>query len=735
MADDVKDLLFEIGTEELPSWYVAGAANDLADLLSERLAAAGLPAAAVTAFGTPRRLAVVAQGVPVASAGKVEERRGPSAAIAFDEHGAPTRAAEAFATGAGGTTAELERRQTDKGEYVYLRREVGGESAMGLLPALLAGLVADLPAPRKMRWAAEPTPFIRPVTWLLARFGAETVGLHAAGLESGGASRGHRFLAPGEVAVKAPGDYRDTLRDAWVLVDPEERRRATLEACEALAAADGLRLDTAAGDGSALLAEITGLVEWPFPIVGTFEPGYLELPDAVLTTVMIKHQRFLPLRAADGRLAPNYIGVSNNRVADEALVRRGYDSVLDGRLHDAEFFWRSDRRKSLSQHAWALSGIAFQRDLGSMADKIARVAGGAEAMAGAVGLSAEDSAVLAQALPLFRADLATEMVNEFPELEGEMARAYALAEGLPEAVADALAGGVMPKGPEDPLPATEQGALLAVADRLDKLTGFFAIGKRPSGSADPFGLRRDALALLRVTAHRGWPVPLATFVEAAAGAYRDDSLSVDTGVQSEVLDFLRDRVEVLLLDHGFDTHLARAALSSSATVLGAFRRAALLRALLEREEFADLSALYKRAANLARKLEPADLSGTAADDAGVEVAVDPELFSEPQEAPLYAALDVGAAGVGALLEAAARLAPFDPAAVTDDDLRAALATQAAAVDAALAQVLSLKAPLDEFLDGVLVMAEDERLKRNRLALLAAVVAPLRRLGALELLAR
>ena len=747
MADQrFSDLLFEIGTEELPSWYVASAAAELAALLAARLSAAGLPSGEVTSFGTPRRLAVLARGVPATGATKIEERRGPSAAIAFDEAGAPSRAAIAFASGAGGSVEDLERRQTDKGEYVYLRREVGGESAETLLPPLLAALVSDLPAPRKMRWADEPTPFIRPVTWLLALFGDEVLPVAAAGLSAGGSTRGHRFLAPAAVSIDAPGDYQAKLRDSWVLADPAERRQATLEACRALAASQGLELDAAVADGSALLDEVAGLIEWPFPILGSFETSYLELPDDVLTTVMIKHQRFFPLRSTDGKLAPHYLGVSNNKVADEALVRRGYDGVLDGRLYDANFFWRSDRRKTLSQHAWALSGIAFQRDLGSMADKIARVSTTTDAIAAAVGLADEGRDVLAQALPLFRADLATEMVYEFPELEGEMARAYALAEGLPRAVADALAGGVMPKGPDDPLPSTEEGALLAVADRLDKLTGFFALGKRPSGSADPFGLRRDALALLRVACHRGWPVPLATLIEATAGGYRDNDVEVDATVQAGLLDFLWDRVEALLIDHGFAISVARAAMASSATVLGAFRRAVLLRALLDRPEFSDLSALYKRAANLAQKLEIGDLAAAvsaaeAGDSAagpqrggGIASAVDSELFGEPQEAPLFAALTTGAAGVRSLLElSAARLQPFDPATTAAAELEAVFAGEAAALDEALAEVLTLKAPLDAFLDDVLVMAEDERLKRNRLTLLAAVVEPLKGLGALELL--
>lgn len=744
-----RDLLFEIGTEELPSWYVTQGSAALAELLSQRLDAAGLGAEGVRAFGTPRRLAVLASGVPESTGLKREERRGPSVAVAFDADGRPTKAAAAFAQGFGVAVEDLERRATDKGEYVYASRQTGGEPATTVLPALLASLVSDLPAPRKMRWADEPTAFIRPVAWLLALYGGETLPVTAAGLEASGSTFGHRFLAPEALAVAEPASYESALRSAWVLAGEAERRAQTLAACRSLAAAAGLVLE--GGDGGAhsehgaapsehgapaaavaadpagdeLLAEVASLIEWPFPILGSFDESYLELPEEVLTTVMIKHQRFFPVRSEGGALAARFIGVSNNRVADEDVVRRGYEGVLDGRLYDARFFWRSDRRKSLSQHAWALSGIAFQRDLGSMADKTARVASSADAMAAAVGLGEAGKEVLAQAQPLFRADLATEMVYEFPELEGVMARAYALAEGLPVAVADALAGGVMPKGPTDPLPTTEEGALLSLADRLDKLMGFFALDKRPSGSADPFGLRRDALALLRVTCRRGWSVALATFVEAAASAYRDAEFEIGAPVQDDLLDFLWDRVAALLHEHGFSTQVARAAIGSSRTVLGAFRRAELLSALVARSDFADLSALYKRAANLAAKREPA--VGAELEAADAAATVDPSLFEAPQEAPLFAALEAGADGVERLLAAvSAAMEPFDPATPP--------AVELAGLDEALAQVLSLKAPLDEFLDGVLVLAEDERLRRNRLALLAAVVEPLRRLGALEQLA-
>lgn len=706
--DSTRALLLEIGTEELPSWYVDQGSDALASLLRERLAGAGLAPTSVTAFGTPRRLAALAAGVPERSAVAVEARRGPSASAAFDQDGQPTRAGSAFAAANGVDPAALEVRETERGKYVYALVTTGGEAAEEVLGGLLAALVADLPAPRKMRWADEPTAFVRPVTWLFAQYGSTRIAVTAAGVTSGGGTRGHRFLAPQEIAVAEPNAYRTALLGAYVEPDRAARRERVRAAVAELAASVSL---TPLADAE-LLSEVTNLVEWPFPILGSFDEVYLELPDEVLSTVMIKHQRFFPLLDGGGRLARHFVGVANNRVEDEDVVRANYQQVLDGRLYDARFFWNADRSKSLSQHAWGLAGIAFQRELGSMADKTARVVTSATLLADALEIQAPDRLALEGALPLFKADLATEMVFEFPELEGTMARAYALAEGIDPAVAAALEDGVLPRGQGGALPRGAAGAVIAVADRLDKLAGFFAIGKRPSGSADPFALRRDALALLRVTTDRGWPLSLTTIVEAAASAYRGGAVEVPGETQAELVAFLWDRVEALLSEQGFGAHVIKAAVHGSATPLGAGRRALLLSELVKRPEFSDLMALYKRAANLAEKA-PADLPDVIAG-----------LFTQPQEAPLFAALPAAEAGVERLLESISTALPTY-------DLEDLTAPPLAGLERPLADILALKGPLDAFLDGVLVMVDEPALRNNRLALLKAVVDALKRLGALE----
>ncbi len=706
-------LLFEIGTEELPSWYVRAGGAALATALAALLDEVKLSYGTMHTFATPRRLAVVVDDVAEVTDVHVERRRGPAVSAAFDAEGRPTRAALGFAAGAGVDVADLVEEETDKGRYLVARREIGGEDARVVLSQRLGSIVESLPAPRKMRWADVETAFVRPVAWLLALWDDSVLDVRAAGLQAGGVTRGHRFAHPGPIALPDAAAYESRLREAGVLADRATRAAAVADAIAAAIAPEGL---TAAAP-AALLEEIVDLVEWPVAVLGAFDDGYLALPDEVLVTVMIHHQRFVPLRTSDGRLAPRFVAISNHRASDLGVVRGGYERVLAGRLYDARFFWEADRRKSLSQHAWALSGIAFQKDLGTMADKVARTSVAAIAIAEVLGVREDERATLERALPIFRADLATEMVAELPELEGTMARAYALAEGAPSAMAQALEDGVLPRGPSDALPATRMGAVLAVADRLDKLLGFFALGKRPTGSADPFALRRDAVAVGRILAAQGWRLPLGRLVQAAAEAYADGPVEVDAETIASVEAFLWDRIAGLLHEEGLSTNVVRAATDGSRSVIAAARRAHLLRALAsaeapaEREAFDDLLALYKRAANLAEKAEPGVLPKT-------------EAFVEPAEEALGAALPAAQRAVEGLLAAVReRLEPWD--------LGRCPARELTGVAEQAAGVLRLKAPLDAFLDDVLVMVDDAALRRNRLALLAQVTFILRELGSLE----
>ena len=701
-------LLFEVGTEELPSWYVPQAKASLAELLAERLAGAGLTYGELRTYATPRRIAALVQEVAEKSEVRTELRRGPAAEVAFDEEGKASRAAQGFAKSNGVDPADLITQETDKGRYVFAQKQLGGEEAKRLLPPLLEDIIKSFPAPRKMHWADVETPFLRPIAWLVALLNEEVLDLSVAGLRAGRTSRGHRFLSSGEVELAHADDYLNALGDAYVIADVTARQQRTLEAAKEVAAREDLQLIY----DDSLLQEVSHLVEYPTPILGHFAQGYLELPEEVLTTTMIHHQGFFPTRRENGALAPVFVGVSNNRVPDEALVRRGYEQVLGGRLADARFFWDADRGKSLSQHAWGLSGIGIHRQLGTVADKVTRVEVSAGVLAERLELSEHERGVLDKAVPVFHADLATQMVTELPELAGIMAKAYAVADEYDLEVATALEDGARPLAAGGRLPESKVGALLAVADRFDKLVGFFDVEKRPSGSADPFGLRRDAIAAARILNAQGWRLPPNTFTEAAAQGYGSDR-EISEEVQADVIDFLWDRVAGLLADEGIRTQFIRAAAADNPPVITAARRCHLLRTLSQEEEFETLLTLYKRAANLAKELdEPAE--------------VKPKRFEDAQEAPLYDALAPARDAVDNLMRTVEEvLAPWDLGRGPERELPD--------LDTQVAQVIALKTPLDEFLDNVYVNVENAGLRRNRLALLQEVRDVLRPLGRLEAL--
>ncbi|WP_457636979.1 glycine--tRNA ligase subunit beta [Oceanithermus sp.] len=693
------NLLFEIGTEELPAAYVPRALESLKEMAAARLQKARLSFTEIETYATPRRLALVVRDLPEASARVEEDRRGPPEKAAFKE-GKPTPAATGFARKAGVDVTDL----TVKDGYVWARVVHEGEPTARILPELLAGLVRDLPAPKKMFWGSGEGPFVRPVRWLVARLDGEVLPVEVFNVAAGKTSRGHRFLAPGAIEVDAE-TYRDALYDARVVVDVAQRRERVVLETTTLAMSEGYE----AVLPEDLVEEVTHLVEWPVAVMGSFSQRYLELPDEVLATVMIQHQRFFPVRAGE-RLTNRFVGISGHLPPDLGVVRAGYEQVLEGRIYDAYFFWTEDLKTPLAEHHKKLAGINFQRGLGTMADKAKRVREAAQELSGELEL---DESVLRQAAALFKADLPTQMVYEFPELEGIMARAYGEKQGLDPRVARALEDAVRPSGPDAPLPESPEGALLAALDRADTLVGFFHLGKKPSGSADPYGLRRAAAGLARILGKAGWPLELRILLEAAADAYRGQGLDVTPQSVAEAARFVEERLESLLTEAGLPTLAVRAA-QNAPTVYGQMLRARLIYELMQRPEFAELTRLYKRAANLAEQSRK-------------QQEPNPILFQTKEEKALYEALEPTRNAVRQLLgQGAGLLAPWDPAAPLP-------AADLSSLAEPLAQILALAAALDPFMDNVLVMVEDEAIRENRLALLQGVRDALAELGALEVL--
>ncbi|HEY8449446.1 MAG TPA: glycine--tRNA ligase subunit beta [Bacillota bacterium] len=683
-------LAFEIGCEEIPARFVDPAAESLEREARRLFTELRLEPKALRVLATPRRLILLAEGLPEMQQDRVEWVRGPSARIAYDASGQPTRAAMGFARSQGVGVDELVVRETEQGPYVFAQRVDHGGPAAAVLPAALAELIARIEFPQKMRWGSTDARFIRPVRWLLALLDDQELPVVYGDVRAGRTTRGHRTLAPGPHPVAHAGELPGVLERACVIADAEEREHRIREQLEAEARAAGGRVDI----DPELLREVTHLVEWPRAFTGSFAPAYLELPEELLVMTMQAHQRYFPVRGADGRLLPCFVAVRNGGSEGLDLVRAGNEKVLRARLADAKFFFDEDRKQPLERYVPRLAEVTFQERLGSLLDKTRRLERLVAWLADALGIDDRERAHALRAAALAKADQVTHVVYEWPELEGIMGREYARAAGEPEAVAQALAEQYLPRTAGDACPATVPGTLLAAADRLDTLAGSFAIGLDPTGSHDPYGLRRQAATLLWLCRQAALELPLATAFRQALDGYAQTGLALtaDDGAAQNVVErlgsFCRQRLEGQLREAGFAADLVEAVLETGwDRIPDVWARAEAGQRLLDSEIFNDVYTAFRRAYNLAR--EP------------VPTAVDTTRLELPAEQQLARALDDAAAAAEPHWQARDYLAYWR----------------------ALAP---LRAPVDRFLDDVLVMAPDERLRRNRLALLRRVVELLAR---------
>ena len=698
-----RDFLVEIGTEELPPLSLPELSSAFTEGVVTGLAAQGIQHGAVRSYATPRRLAILIHAMPERQADQTVQRKGPPVSAAYDKEGNPTRAAQAFADSTGTPVSELQRIQEAKGEFLFWSGVKPGAVVAELLPGLVQASLDKLPIAKRMRWGAGEATFVRPVHWVVMLWGSEVLPATLFELPAGRETHGHRFHAPQAIAITAPADYAALLLEQGHVVpdfaDRRERIRAGVLAAASACGGEPV-LD------AELLNEVTALVEWPVPVAGQFEERFLALPEQVLISTLMEHQRYFPVRGADGKLTPWFITVSNIVSRDPAQVRAGNERVVRPRLTDAAFFHDTDRKQPLAAREAGLAKVTYQAQLGSYADKAARV--GALGMQIAKLLGA-DTALVERAARLAKCDLLTNMVGEFPELQGEMGRDYARHDGEPAEVAEAVFEHYLPRFAGDVLPTTRTGTVLALADKLDTLAGIFALGQRPSGTKDPFGLRRSALGLLRIVLEGRLALDLAPLLLAAVEAARTDSLRV-TGktpapaaeVAAQLQEFLNDRLRGLLVDGGRvagatgEMFEAVAANQPTAPLDFEARLLALV-AFLQLPAAAALAAANKRAANLLKKSEEA--TGT----------VDPTALVLPAEQALHAAIEA---------------------------LRPAVETGLAAGEytAALSLLSQLRAPVDAFFDGVMVNDENPRIRANRLALLAGLRALFLRVADLSRLA-
>jgi glycyl-tRNA synthetase beta chain len=687
--------LLEIGTEEIPARMLAGAVADLVRGLAERLATAGLPPAATRGFGTPRRIAALLEGLPARQADQTVEVVGPAVGAAYDPAGRPTRAAEGFARAQGVAVEALLRVRGPKGECVGIRREVRGRNVAEILAEIVPAIVSAMTFPKTMRWGSGEHRFVRPVHSVVALLDEAVVDLALFGVRSGRDSFGHRAAGAARVPLARAGDYLEALRRESVLADPAERRAAIASGLAAAATAAGARLATPPGARGTpddpdpdLLAEVTDLVEWPHVLTGTIDAGFMALPGEILLTSMRHHQKYFALQGADGALAPRFLAVANVRADASGAIRRGNEWVLRARLSDARFFWEEDRKTPLDAVGAALERVAFHEKLGSYAakrDRIVRLASRLVAEFAAAGLMPESGATVTAA-GLAKNDLTTQMVKEFPELEGVVGGLYARVDGLPEKVALAIYDHYLPRALDGPAPATLEGAIVALADRLDTQAGIFLLGLVPTGSRDPYALRRSVQGACRILIERQVPLSLRAHLGAAIGAYASvpGAVPADEALAT-LLEFYAGRQEYLGVEAGLRLDSVRAALAAgNDDPCDARRRMAALDAFRDTPGFDDLAAAHKRIKNI--------LAGQAAG-----APFDPKHLKDPAERALGERL----AAARPKIEAAARAR----------DHASALAAMAA-----------LREPLDRFFAEVMVLAEEAATRANRVALLAGIAA-------------
>ncbi len=676
------ELLLELLSEEIPARMQARAMGDLERIVFEKLKAAQLPFDHLQAYATPRRLALVVEGLPKTQADVVEERKGPRV-------DAPQTAIEGFLADLSLSLDACERRETEKGEFYFAKVERKGQPTAKLLASLLPEVFPQFPWPKSMRWGAGKLRWVRPLHSILCLFDGKVVPVAFGAVQASDRTAGHRFLAPKPFKVKGFGDYRERLRGAYVMLDREERREAIAADATLIAKNEGLRLSEAGG----LLEEVAGLVEWPVVLLGDIDPKFMELPPEVLTTAMRTHQKYFSLIDRDGKLAPRFIVVSNMQTSDGGKeIIAGNERVLRARLADAKFFWDQDRRAKLVDWFPGLHAMIFHAGLGSLADRAFRLQELADHLALQIGASA---GLARRAGQLAKCDLLSDMVHEFPELQGVMGRYYALAGGEPPEVADAIAEHYAPQGPNDVCPTGPVSVALALADKIDQLVGFFAIEERPTGSKDPFALRRAALGVIRLILENGLRLPLRSIFRTAARLQPEDVKGglgerADERIANELLDFFADRLKVHLREKGVrHDHIGAVfALTADDDLVRLLERVEALRDFLESEDGANLLVAYRRARNIVRIEEKND--ATTYDGAVTEAAL-----REAEEQALQTRLKE----VRTLADAALKNEEFT---------------------VAMSALARLRVPVDAFFDHVTVNTEDKDLRLNRLHLLADI---------------
>ncbi len=691
------DLLFEIGCEEIPAGMILKASQELKAILVTHLSTHGLvdqPTAqeAIETFGAPRRLVAIAKNIQLKQEDVTREVNGPPKSVAFDAAGEPTRAAFSFAEKQGIPVSKLSIVSTPKGDYVVARQLVRGRPAIDVLKEVLPEAIREISWPKSMIWTGTQSPrFIRPIRWIVALLDGKVVPFSYADVRAGNSSDGHRFLGKRTIPVTGPRDYESKLKKNFVFCRPEARLKRIEAELHGLTSRKGLKVH----HDPALLEMVTYLNECPSAILGNFDPAYLSLPDEILITVMRGHQKYFAVEARNGDLAPHFLAIINLPRDPKGLIRGGHERVLRARFADAQFFWETDQKTKLGDYLPKLSAVTYERRLGSYGDKVERMRVLARWLSEqwfSGGIAQADVAGADRAAELAKCDLVTGMVGEFAELQGIVGGLYARAQGEPEEIAWAVYDQYKPMGLDDPLPRNLTGCAVALADKLDSLVACFAVGAIPTGSSDPFALRRAALGIVKIILERDLPLSLSAAISASARSLKDHAPRIETtaAVEKQVLDFLLERARYILRERrGYAYDEINAAFAAGADDLGdAVERVDAVKAIRDTKNFAPLAASFKRIRNILEK-------SAGKGDKG-QVAVKQELLREAAELQLHtAAQRIGEEATKFKKEKKYRKA--------------------------LEKISELRPVIDFFFDKVLVMVDDEDVRRNRIALLGTLL--------------
>ncbi len=677
-----KELLLEIGTEEIPAAFLPKALRDLEEITRGELAANRIRHGEIRTMGTPRRLFLTADGLAERQDDQVIEKLGPAVRVAFDEQGNPSRAAVGFARGQNLGIADLERVTTEKGEYLCARKKIIGEATEGLLPFILTKVITGIPFRKSMRWSDQEFRFARPIHWILALFDGQIVPFQIANVESGNMSRGHRFMGPDPFMVENLEGYLAGMRKRFVIVDPAERKEIIREETRKAAATVGGHVLPS----DELLETVTFLTEYPTVVCGNFDREYLGLPQEVLITTMISHQKYFPVVDESGALLPHFITVNNTLANDPAVVRRGNEKVIRARLSDARFFFEADRKIPLDRRVADLKKVVFHTLLGTSYEKVMRFQKLAAWIAGRIDPTL--ACKVDRAALLAKADLDTQMVGEFAELQGIMGREYALLAGEDPVVAKAIHEHYLPTAAGGNLPETDEGAIVSIADKTDSICGFFGVELIPTGTADPYALRRQALGVINIILDKRYHFSLGSLVDESLATLGPLLKRPSAETKTAVIEFFKGRYQNQLISQGHPYDVVDAILATGIdSLVAADDKIRAMADFKTHPDFQPLAIAFKRVVNITRGFHN-----------GV---VDPALFSGPEEKHLHEAfLKIRETILTQRGHLAARC-PRDYAAV-------------------LLDLAKLRVPVDAFFEAVLVMAEDEKVRFNRLSLLGEI---------------